>query len=356
MLKVQRKYLLALTVLSCIALPIQVVVYAQDGAVFLNPDISCVMPFDTFEVNIEVDAGLTGIHCFMVSFNFDSSLIELLDVLEGPLLSAQGQTFPFWNNSGDTCVIGNCLLSYGLCADGPGVLAIIKFRALKSAGISALAFNQVDFTDTLLEAIDVTYSDGSVNIIEDQNPIVEVLSPATGEYYMVPPNLSINLKDDDGLDRGYYQIDDCEDSWVELWSYNSASSDTTIDWTVPDLSEGIHNLYFKVTDDAGNANDDTCIFCWSLTLQGECQCEPGNVNSDTVINIFDITYLISSLYLSGPAPVPYELCSGDPNRDCICNIFDVTYLISHLYLNGPPVCTCEDWVSSCGQLTKDREK
>ncbi len=80
-----------------------------------------------------------------------------------------------------------------------------------------------------------------------------------------------------------------------------------------------------------------------------CDCQPGNSNGDAVTNIFDITYLISFLYLHGPAPVPYVLCNGDPNKDCTCNIFDVTFIISNLYLNGPPPATCEEWLAACGQ-------
>ena len=80
----------------------------------------------------------------------------------------------------------------------------------------------------------------------------------------------------------------------------------------------------------------------------DCDCQPGNVNGDETINIFDITYIISYLYLEGPAPTPYELCSGDPNCDCICNIFDITYLITNLYLEGDPTCNCEEWLTSCG--------
>ena len=83
-----------------------------------------------------------------------------------------------------------------------------------------------------------------------------------------------------------------------------------------------------------------------------CDGEPGNVNGDETINIFDITYTISYLYLEGPAPIPYELCNGDPNKDCTCNIFDITYLISFLYLEGPPPCICEDWTDECGALRK----
>jgi len=87
------------------------------------------------------------------------------------------------------------------------------------------------------------------------------------------------------------------------------------------------------------------VFTWPERLI--CDCEPGNCNGDAVINIFDITYLISYLYLGGPPPTPYELCSGDPNGDCICNIFDVTYLIRYLYQDGPPPVTCQEWVAEC---------
>jgi len=81
---------------------------------------------------------------------------------------------------------------------------------------------------------------------------------------------------------------------------------------------------------------------------GPCDCEPGNSNGDGTINIFDITYIISYLYLEGPAPIPYELCNGDPNKDCTCNIFDITFIISFLYLSGPPPATCEEWLTACG--------
>jgi len=81
---------------------------------------------------------------------------------------------------------------------------------------------------------------------------------------------------------------------------------------------------------------------------GPCDCQPGYCDGDALLNIFDITYLISYLYMSGPAPVPYALCSGDPNCDCTPNIFDVTYLITHLYMSGPPPCSCNDWLTACG--------
>ncbi|MGB2698468.1 MAG: FlgD immunoglobulin-like domain containing protein [Candidatus Zixiibacteriota bacterium] len=101
----------------------------------------------------------------------------------------------------------------------------------------------------------------------DKPPTVEVLSPPSGDTLAYLPTLNIRLKDDVGLNRGYYQIDSCTGDWTELWSYNSNSSDTTIDWTVPSVSEGEHTIYFKVTDDGGMVNVDTCSYFWSFTLQ-----------------------------------------------------------------------------------------
>jgi hypothetical protein len=80
----------------------------------------------------------------------------------------------------------------------------------------------------------------------------------------------------------------------------------------------------------------------------ECDCIPGDANGNTVINILDITYLINFVYKSGPAPVPYALCSGDPNCNCVINILDITYLISFLYKSGPAPCTCQQWLAACG--------
>jgi hypothetical protein len=62
----------------------------------------------------------------------------------------------------------------------------------------------------------------------------------------------------------------------------------------------------------------------------------GDANNDETANIFDITHIISYLYLDGPPPVPPE--SADVNIDSNVNIFDVTYLIAFLYLGGPPPC------------------
>jgi len=43
---------------------------------------------------------------------------------------------------------------------------------------------------------------------------------------------------------------------------------------------------------------------------------------------------------------------GNVNNDDATNIFDITYLISFLYLEGPPPCICEEWTDECGGLRR----
>ena len=223
---------------------------AQQGEVFYAPEISYVLPDYTFEVDINVNEYLTGIHCFKLKVYFDRSLIELLDVIEGPLLSAQGATWLFVKDTMGAYDIANCLLGAGLYADGPGTLVTLKLKAKEFAGTSDLTFLESLFQDLNLDTIPAISINGAVIIQGDQNPEVNVLSPPSGGTYTEMPELTINFYDDIGIDRGFYQIDVCQDSWLEFWSYNSSSSDTTITWIIPVLSEGNHNIYFKVTDDA----------------------------------------------------------------------------------------------------------
>jgi len=62
----------------------------------------------------------------------------------------------------------------------------------------------------------------------------------------------------------------------------------------------------------------------------------GDANRDSTLNIFDITFIISYLYLNGEAPWPEH--AADANCDLTVNIFDITYLISFLYLEGDAPC------------------
>jgi hypothetical protein len=66
----------------------------------------------------------------------------------------------------------------------------------------------------------------------------------------------------------------------------------------------------------------------------------GDIDSDGLINMLDILYLISYLYKGGAAPgTPEGADVADVNNDNSVNMLDILYLIAYLYKGGPePVC------------------
>jgi hypothetical protein len=62
----------------------------------------------------------------------------------------------------------------------------------------------------------------------------------------------------------------------------------------------------------------------------------GDPNSDNIVNISDVVYLIQYIFAGGPAPSPLQ--SGDVNCDTMVNISDAVYLIQFIFSGGPAPC------------------
>ena len=83
----------------------------------------------------------------------------------------------------------------------------------------------------------------------------------------------------------------------------------------------------------------------------------GNADGSTqipTIDIDDVVYLITYIFISGSPPTPYPVASGDANCDCMVDIDNIVYLLfagwgGKLRL-GPPPPTCEEWIEICGSL------
>ncbi len=114
-------------------------------ALVLVPESGIVPVGEEFDVEVLVDAGIVDLMGYDISIAFDSSIIELIGVAEGPLpQSAGAPTFFYWWISGsaaDTVVVNGAVL--GTTVDGAGKLYTLTFEA-KAVGTST---------------IDVTFSD-----------------------------------------------------------------------------------------------------------------------------------------------------------------------------------------------------
>ncbi len=112
--------------------------------------------------------------------------------------------------------------------------------------------------------------------------------------------------------------------------------DTTMGATeceVSGMTEGMTYHWRVRAHNVFDWGDWSAIRTFSTELTWIC----GDIDNDSLINIFDITYIIQYLYLEGPAPMFPN--AADVNNDGTINIFDATHMIEFLYRNGPdPVC------------------
>lgn len=124
----------------------------------------------------------------------------------------------------------------------------------------------------------------------------------------------------------------------------TANVELIADFTTPDI---LYNEIYEATLLLTNSGPyGTPEISFTITA-GEA-CVPGELTHDELIDIADLTYLITYLFLQGGAPSPYAVCSGDVNCDCIVDIGDLTELITYLFLQGGMPCGMDDFGLNCG--------
>ncbi len=82
------------------------------------------------------------------------------------------------------------------------------------------------------------------------------------------------------------------------------------------------------------------LYTGSLTALGGYAC--GNVDAElpASVDISDLIYLVTYLYVGGPPPVPYAAGNVDCSPDGYLDISDLIALVNHLYVTLLPLC-CE---------------
>ncbi|MCK4858381.1 MAG: dockerin type I repeat-containing protein, partial [candidate division Zixibacteria bacterium] len=121
---------------------------------------------------------------------------------------------------------------------------------------------------------------------------------------------------------------------------------------IPAMSdaESFFDVYVGLSDGIGE--EEVCQFNILVTLETEEVC--GDADTNGMVNIADVVYLINYIFGDGPPPQPLEF--GDADCSGLVNIADVVYLIAHIFGGGSapgdpdndgiPECVCEK-VESC---------
>lgn len=115
-------------------------------------------------------------------------------------------------------------------------------------------------------------------------------------------------------------------------------------WLAVDFdNNSLGPLWFGGNGDLSVGGTRTEAYCVNV-LERNCCATPGDANHDDKMNIADITYILSRIFLPGAPPACCR--EADPNGDGRMNVGDVVYLILRIFAGGPPP-VCGGPVESC---------
>jgi len=78
--------------------------------------------------------------------------------------------------------------------------------------------------------------------------------------------------------------------------------------------------------------DDGTLNAWSLTISGESSspCEKGDVNSDGMVDVFDVIKTVNIILGINTDPTEVELCAADYDDSGTVDVFDVVKIVNYI--------------------------
>jgi hypothetical protein len=252
-----------------------------DVSVFVNPANSLTTGLAnglTYNVNI---SNVTCMGGFDVTLTIADADFSNITFAEGTFLSSQGTTTWQPSNSGESYTLSCSLDGTVNNATGAGTLFSIT---LDTKDVENLTGALIDITAVTLrgpnnEPIACSgFADGIV-VIDNTAPAMTALVEAENAYYnTIPTFATFEFTDNHGLNVIEFNHDGTV--WHEVandiagTTWDGTEGNTPAVYTLPvfsALSEGVHTIYWRVTDDAGN----TDTFEW--TFYKDTQIPAGNL-------------------------------------------------------------------------------
>jgi len=111
----------------------------KEGVLYLEPTNLTITPSQDFTVELKTTS-ITDLKGYSVTLSYDTTLINLQEVTEGPFFSSKGKTFFYSKEDNGTILIDCAILGPGLSVSGEGTLAALSFTCLK-AGSTSIEFS-----------------------------------------------------------------------------------------------------------------------------------------------------------------------------------------------------------------------
>ncbi len=261
-----------------------------DGLLDYCPWISSGVQFSTDNIlhycpgnisfNVEASSALLGLEGANIAIEFPAQL----SFVNAVVADANYQLLPISQSSDgigyDTVYIPFIVKTGWL--DGPATMYTINMAANNDiCTADQIRMISADLRDTANVAIPTPPALPIAVTVDCSDPSIATTT-AAGGYYNVPPVLALQAAENCDLDAIYYQVDGCDaGSWSVIASGLSGAA-YAANWTLPaavfnGLTEASHCIRFKVTDDAGRANADSCTYTWCFTKDVTAPLSPTNL-------------------------------------------------------------------------------
>ncbi|MBD3402605.1 hypothetical protein GF420_06895 [candidate division GN15 bacterium] len=287
----------------------------------------------------------------------DGTLLAAVTAIPGPALDSLGAgNYTLSSTSYTDSIVVSFEVLSGQLEVSPDTLFGVVVDCVGETPLTDITIVRSLLTNVAMDPVPHDVLGGTFQV-DCTAPTISVFSPPSGGTYTDhPPTLTFRVIDDVDLGYGFYRLDSCAGPWEPLWLFNLVGDDLAIGWSAPDVDPGPHTLYFMMTDEAGNANVDTCTYWWQFNWSPPscCTSPTGNVNNDPLDNVDlpDIIYLVNYLFLGGSPPA----CLGEANingdLNCEVDLPDIIYLVNALFLGGPPPADC---IPACDNISEDED-
>jgi len=239
-----------------------------DCGVNISPDNILYHCDGSFTFDVSIGDGLSDLEAGSYTFEYPAELV----FVSAASFDANITIFTNLtdNATGNDILVVDLLVGTG-SQDGPADLFSIEMSGSTSYCLAeniSMTASEMYNSDNLL--IDCPLPSPTTIIADCDDPVFTLNGPATGDFYNTAPALDIQATDNCDIDAVYYQIDGCEElGWIAIAGTGySGNSWNDVAWTVPGfagMSEEEHCVRFKVIDDNGLGNSDSCSYFWCFT-------------------------------------------------------------------------------------------
>ncbi len=141
------------------------VIVSDPPTIYMTPQLTEVVEGTTFTIDVAVNESVTDLTGYNLRITLDSSIVQYVGAVEGPLPSSGGDDtlFDWMLEDDDTLLISGAVL--GSWVNGPGVLAHITLSALHP-GTTDMNFLSVELRDIDNNPLPVL-DEGAVIIVEE---------------------------------------------------------------------------------------------------------------------------------------------------------------------------------------------